>query len=183
MEKAESMCLQACIPQSWWEFSIEHATHVYNCTLMRHLNWQTPYTLLYEERPSVEHLRVFGCGAYVFLPVEVRANKLAPKSELMTYLGNAPGWTFDALKIGVELFGCVLWCVSEFRVRTRAQGCSSNFLFKLLVLPGFAFLPTTTSHNILPYHYPSSHKTLLTMSFDNNTLSVPQASTPTMVGV
>ena len=90
-EKAESMHLQACIPQSWWEFSIEHATHVYNCTPMRHLNWQTPYTLLYGERPSVEHLRVFGCGAYVFLPAEVRANKLAPKSELMTYLGNAPG--------------------------------------------------------------------------------------------
>ena len=90
-EKAESMRLQACIPQSWWEFSIEHATHVYNRTPMRRLNWQTPYTLLYGERPSVEHLRVFGCGAYVFLPVEVRANKLAPKSELMTYLGNAPG--------------------------------------------------------------------------------------------
>ena len=91
MEKAESMRLQACIPQSWWEFSIEHATHVYNRTPMRRLNWQTPYMLLYGERPSVEHLRVFGCGAYVFLPVEVRANKLAPKSELMTYLGNAPG--------------------------------------------------------------------------------------------
>ena len=91
MEKAESMRLQARIPQSWWEFSIEHATHVYNCTPMCHLNWQTPYTLLYGERPSVERLRVFGCEAYVFLPAEVRANKLAPKSELMTYLGNAPG--------------------------------------------------------------------------------------------
>ena len=90
-EKAESMRLQACIPQSWWEFSIEHATHVYNRTPMRRLNWQTPYTLLYGERCSVEHLRVFGSGAYVFLPAEVRANKLAPKSELMTYLGNAPG--------------------------------------------------------------------------------------------
>ena len=71
MEKAESMCLQACIPQSWWEFSIEHATHVYNRTPMRCLNCQTPYILLYGERPSVEHLRVFGCGAYVFLPAEV----------------------------------------------------------------------------------------------------------------
>ena len=46
-EKAESMHLQACIPQSWWEFSIEHATHVYNRTPMCRLNWQTPYTLLY----------------------------------------------------------------------------------------------------------------------------------------
>ena len=56
MEKAESMHLQACIHQSWWEFSIEHTTHVYNHTPMRRLNWQTPYTLLYGERPSVEHL-------------------------------------------------------------------------------------------------------------------------------
>ena len=90
-EKAESMRLQACIPQSWWEFSIEHATHVNNRTPMCRHNWQTPYTLLYGEKPSLEHLRVFGCGAYIFLPAEVQANKLAPKSELMTYLGNAPG--------------------------------------------------------------------------------------------
>ena len=81
--------------------------------------------------------------------------------------------------------GCVLWCVSGFRAQIRVQGCFSKFLFKLLFFTEFAFLPTTTPHNILPYHYPSTHKTktLLTMSFDNNTLSVPQASTPTMVRV
>ena len=79
--------------------------------------------------------------------------------------------------------GYVLWHVSGFRAQTRVQGCSSKFLFKLLFLLSFAFLPTTAPHNILPYHHPSSHKTLLAMSFDNNTLSVPQASTPTMVGV
>ena len=33
----------------------------------------------------------FRIGAYVFIPAEIRTNKLAPKSELMTYLGNAPG--------------------------------------------------------------------------------------------
>jgi len=91
MEKAEAMRHQACVPPSWWEFSVEHALHVYNRTPLRHLNWQTPYQLLHGERPSVAHLRVFGCGAYVFIPAETRANKLAPKSELMTYLGNVPG--------------------------------------------------------------------------------------------
>ena len=79
------------IPQSWWEFSVEHATYVYNQTPLHCLNWQTPFELLYKERPSVSHLRVFGCGAYVFIPAEIRANKLTLKSELMTYLGNAPG--------------------------------------------------------------------------------------------
>ena len=91
MDKAKSMRFQACLPQSWWEFSVEHATHVYNQTPLRCLNWRMPYELLNNEVPSVSHLRVFGCGAYVYLPAETRANKLAPKSEMMTYLGNAKG--------------------------------------------------------------------------------------------
>src|SRR5580700_5722490 len=97
MEKAQAMRLQACLPQSWWEFALEHATHVYNRTPVRRLNWLTPFESLNGEKPTVDHLRVFGCGAYVYLPEEVRPDKLAPKSELMTYLSNAPGtkgWTF-----------------------------------------------------------------------------------------
>ena len=29
-DKAESLRLQACLPPSWWEFTLDHATHVYN---------------------------------------------------------------------------------------------------------------------------------------------------------
>ena len=90
MEKGESMRLEACLPQSWWEFSLEHATHVYNRTPIRRLSWQTPHEQLNREKPTVDHLRIFSCGAYVYIPAEVRSNKLAPKSELMTYLGNTP---------------------------------------------------------------------------------------------
>ena len=32
MDKAESMCHEACIPDSWWEFSVEYAVHCYNRT-------------------------------------------------------------------------------------------------------------------------------------------------------
>ena len=56
MEKVESMQLLTCLPQSWWQFSVEHATHVYNQTPLCRLNWQTPYALLYRERPSIDHL-------------------------------------------------------------------------------------------------------------------------------
>jgi transposase InsO family protein len=97
MDKAESMRFQACIPASWWQFSLDHATHVYNRTPSRRLNWQTPFQMLNKEKPNVTHLRVFGCAAYVFIPVEVRTNKMSPKSELMIYLGNHPGgkgWIF-----------------------------------------------------------------------------------------
>ena len=42
-------------------------------------------------KPDVTHLCVFGCGAYVFLPEEVRHNKLNPKSKLMTFIGYPQG--------------------------------------------------------------------------------------------
>jgi hypothetical protein len=87
MDKAQAMRLEACLPQSWWEFAVNHAAHCYNRTPMSCINWQTPYQLLNNEIPDISHLRVFGCGAYVHMPESCRKNKLSPKSELMIYLG------------------------------------------------------------------------------------------------
>ena len=91
MDKAESMWHQACIPDSWWEFVFAHTTHLYNHTLVARLKWRTPHKMLKGELPNIDHLHVFGCGAFVYLPATARANKMAPKSELMTYIGVAPG--------------------------------------------------------------------------------------------
>ena len=94
------MCLEACLPQSWWEFAVVHATHVYNRMPIHHLNWQTPFSALNDRIPDISHLRVFGCGAYVHIPKETHANFLAPKSELMVYLGHTEG-------IKASLFMCL----------------------------------------------------------------------------
>ena len=49
------------------------------------------YELVFNHVPNVSHLRVFGSAAYVFLPEDVWANKLMPKSELMIFLGYPDG--------------------------------------------------------------------------------------------
>jgi hypothetical protein len=91
MDKSQAICLESCAPQSWWEFSVDCAIHVYNCTpIMRH-NWKTPFENLEHIEPDVTHLHVFGCGAYIFLPEEVCHNKLNPKSKLMTFIGYPQG--------------------------------------------------------------------------------------------
>jgi hypothetical protein len=65
MDKSQAIRLESCAPQSWWEFSVDCAIHVYNCTpIMRH-NWKMPFENLEHTKPDVTHLRVFGCGAYV----------------------------------------------------------------------------------------------------------------------
>ena len=91
MDKAQALRFTACLPQSWWEFSILHAVHLYNRTPVQRLNWKTPFELLNGEKPSLEHLRVFGCAAHVFLHEDIRVNKLSPKSELMIFLGYKEG--------------------------------------------------------------------------------------------
>ena len=91
MEKAQAIRFDACLPQSWWEFAVEFAVHVYDRTPIRHLKWRTPYEELNKAKPDISHLRVFGCGAYVFIPEDVRVNKLAPRAEVMTFLGYTPG--------------------------------------------------------------------------------------------
>jgi len=91
MDKAQAIRLDACLPQSWWEFAVNCALHAYNRTPMRRLGWRTPYELVNGKVPDIGYFRVFGCGAYVYLPEDVRANKLAPKSELMVFLGYPEG--------------------------------------------------------------------------------------------
>jgi len=91
MDKAASMHHQACIPDSWWEFAFTYATHIYNRTPVACLQWCTSHEMLKREMSNIDHLHVFGCGAFVYLPASSQANKMALKSELMTYIGVAPG--------------------------------------------------------------------------------------------
>jgi len=60
-------------------------------TLVAHLRWRTPHEMLKGEMPNINHLCVFGCGAFVYLQASARANKMAPKLELMTYVSVALG--------------------------------------------------------------------------------------------
>jgi len=91
MDKAQAMCLDACLPESWWEFTVLHAVHVYNQTPMHCLKWCTLYQALHDTVPDISHLQVFGCAAYVHIPEGCQVNKLAPKSKLMAYIGHTEG--------------------------------------------------------------------------------------------
>jgi len=100
--------LCACLTDTMWELSWDHAIHVYNRTLIHCLKWQTPYDALRSNKPDVSHLHVFRCGAYVFLLEDVRANKLSPKSETIVYLGQPAsykGFCFYCITTGHIFIG------------------------------------------------------------------------------
>ena len=91
MDKSQAIHLESCALQSWWEFAVDCAIHVYNHTPIQCHNWKTPVELLDHTKPDVTHLHVFGCGAYIFLLEEVHHNKINPKSKLMTFIGYPQG--------------------------------------------------------------------------------------------
>ena len=80
VEKAQAMHLESCIPQNWWEFAVNYAVHIYNRTPVKHASndYRTPFEILQCREPDVAHLRVFGCGVYIFLPEDTRTNNLSP---------------------------------------------------------------------------------------------------------
>ena len=71
IEKAQALRFETCLPQSYWEFSVEFAVHVYNRTPVKRIAWRTPFEVLNGTQPDISHLRVFGCGAYVYIPDDV----------------------------------------------------------------------------------------------------------------
>ena len=83
----QSMQLEACLSDSWWEFAFTTATHVYNYTPIKCLKWKIPQEIFTGEKPKISHLCVFGCGTYVYLPNEVCTNKLTLCSKLMIFIG------------------------------------------------------------------------------------------------
>ena len=81
------MQLEACLPDSWWKFAIAATAYVYNCTSIRCLKWKTPQKIFLGNKPKTLHFNAFGYGVYMLLPTEICANKLAPHSELMIFIG------------------------------------------------------------------------------------------------
>jgi hypothetical protein len=93
VEKAQAICLEACIPKNRWEFAVNYTVHIYNRTPSKHSSndYKTPFERLHHTKPDVAHLRVFRCGAYVFLPEDMQSNNLSLRSELMTFIGIVEG--------------------------------------------------------------------------------------------
>ena len=56
MDKAQALCFDACLPQSWWEFCVYYAIHIYNHTPLQHHHWKTPFEKMEHKKPDVAHL-------------------------------------------------------------------------------------------------------------------------------
>ena len=90
MEKARSMLSGTGLGQEFWAEAVETACYLVNRSPSSALEDKTPHKVWTGKKPSLSHLRVFGCDAYVHVPKEKRT-KLDNKSERCIFIGYKDG--------------------------------------------------------------------------------------------
>lgn len=96
VECANAMRFEANLPPEFWSEAIMHAALVLNRRYSS-VCGKTPFEAFYGGKPSIRHLRVFGCAAWGLIPKE-RRNKLDKRVKSMIYIGHTVG------KKGFRLF-------------------------------------------------------------------------------
>ena len=91
MEAARSMLHAANLPSSFWTYAVHAAVYLRNRSPTRALNNVTPYEAWRGEKPSLSHLRVFGCRAFMYLHKRQRSstNKLVARAMPGIFVGYA----------------------------------------------------------------------------------------------
>jgi hypothetical protein len=74
------------LSKNLWEECMKVIVHVQNRIIHKEVRGSTPFELLYEKKPNVSHLRIFGCKAYPFV-FDQRQKKLDDKTSEGVFIG------------------------------------------------------------------------------------------------
>ena len=88
VEMARSLLNEAKLPKTYWGYAVLYAAHILNLLPTRTLDGKTPHEAYTGNKPSVAHLRIFGCKVHVHVPDE-KCRKLNLKSFEGVFLGYA----------------------------------------------------------------------------------------------
>eukprot|EP00253_Pinus_taeda_P018968 PITA_18968 len=86
MERARRMLSGTGLGWEFWAEAVETTYYLVNRSPSSMLEDKTPEKVWTGKKPSLSHLRVFGCDAYVHVPMEKRT-KLDSKSEKCIFIG------------------------------------------------------------------------------------------------
>ncbi len=105
VESARTMIQESGLPLNYWGEALMTAVYVRNICPTRALDKITPYEAWTGNRPKVDHLRVFGCTAYVYEPAELRRKLDMPgkKCTFIGYSSNRKAWRFLERKSNVVI--------------------------------------------------------------------------------
>jgi hypothetical protein len=104
MEKERSMLSGVELGQEFWAEAVSTSCYLVNRSPSSALDDTTPHKVWSGKKPLLQHLRVFGCDAYVHVPKENRS-KLDNKDKKCIFIGYKDGvkgyknWNLETKKI------------------------------------------------------------------------------------
>ncbi|CAA7042208.1 unnamed protein product [Microthlaspi erraticum] len=118
---ARALRFQASLPLEFWGQCVLAAGYIINRTPTTILRGKTPFELLYNRPPPINHLRVFGCLCYVH-NLHHGGDKFAPRSKKSVFLGypfGKKGWRVYDLETRKMLISRnVIFCEDKFPFST-----------------------------------------------------------------
>nr|GFA77680.1 zinc finger, CCHC-type [Tanacetum cinerariifolium] len=90
LSTTRSMMKAMKLPLTFWAETVKHAIYILNRVPTRALIDKTPYEALYNRKPNLENLRIFGCTAYAKITIP-HLKKLDDRNIPMIYLGVEEG--------------------------------------------------------------------------------------------
>jgi transposase InsO family protein len=97
VEAMRSLLLQAALEPRFWPWAADAVEHLLNRTVRSTRRTKTPYEVVTGRKPSLRHLRVFGCDADVHLKGGA-GGKLGAKSRRMIFVG------YEALRMAYRFW-------------------------------------------------------------------------------
>lgn len=87
---ARSLLKEKKVPAQFWREAVRYVVHILNKLPTRSMSTVTSYEAWYGKKPSVGHLKIFGCTAFIKIHA-ARITKLDDGHKLVVHFGREPG--------------------------------------------------------------------------------------------
>ena len=89
MNRVRASLVHSNQPRLLWPWALQHVAHALNY-IPSASNTKTPHELMFNTRPDVSHLHVFGAAVASWVPTQDRPDKLVPRAHQARFVGYTP---------------------------------------------------------------------------------------------
>lgn len=118
VERARCLRLTAGMPSNLWGEAVNTAIYLENRLPSKSVGFTTPYELWHGRHSLYDHIRTFGCAAFLHLPKHKRDGKFGPTAQRCVLLGFCEGtrnyWVVEPVSMKVSVSHNVSFDESSF---------------------------------------------------------------------
>ncbi|KAM0029215.1 putative RNA-directed DNA polymerase [Helianthus debilis subsp. tardiflorus] len=129
LETARALKVEAKLPIRFWGECILTATYIINRLPSKVIGGKTPFELLYGEKPSYDHMRIFGCMAY-YRSIEAKSDKFEIRGKPGVFMGYPNGTKgykiYDPNSGKIVISRDVTFAEKVFPFAIKTKGCETK---------------------------------------------------------